>query len=73
MTDVFFAFFNKNITFVIHFILNVLQINFFVMKAIKHWVALLCMGVILFTSCEKPIATSQLGAIPADAMFVVSI
>jgi len=43
------------------------------MKVIKHWLALLCVGIILFTSCEKTVTSSQLGAIPADAMFVVSV
>ena len=43
------------------------------MKVTKHWILLLCMGVILFTSCEKTVTSSQLGAIPADAMFVISL
>ena len=43
------------------------------MKIIKHWIVLLLMGVILFTSCEEKVKSSHLGAIPADAMFVISL
>ena len=49
------------------------KLNLLVMKVFRHWIILLCMGVILFTSCEKKVTSSQLGAIPADAMFVISL
>jgi hypothetical protein len=42
------------------------------MKTIKHCVSLLCIGIILFSSCTKSTVPPHLKAIPADAVFVVA-
>jgi hypothetical protein len=43
------------------------------MLTIKRCLSFLCVGIILFSSCEKPTVPPHLQVIPADALFVVAI